>query len=94
MLSISKFKFFSGSRGTHGPDLPSPFGRKFLICCLLIISQLIKKYKKEQGKNFCVHKFSLGGFCPGGFCPGGFCPGFISGGFCLGFFCPDTIGFA
>ena len=23
--------FFSGSRGTHGPDLPSSFGRKFLI---------------------------------------------------------------
>ena len=23
--------FFSGSGGTHGPDLPSPFGRKFLF---------------------------------------------------------------
>ena len=23
--------FFSGSRGPHGPDLPSPFGRKFQI---------------------------------------------------------------
>ena len=23
--------FFTGSRGPHGPDLPSPFGRKFQI---------------------------------------------------------------
>ena len=31
MLSIPNVKFFNGSRGPHGPDLPSPFGRKFQI---------------------------------------------------------------
>ena len=28
--------FFSGSGGTHGPDLPSPFGRKFLFLSLTL----------------------------------------------------------
>ena len=32
ILSIFKnVKFFSGSRGSHGPDLPLPCGRKFLF---------------------------------------------------------------
>ena len=32
MLSILKtLSLFSGSRGPHGPDLPSPCGRKFQI---------------------------------------------------------------
>ena len=37
MLSTPKMlSFFSGSGGTHGPDLPSPFGRKFLFCTKFI----------------------------------------------------------
>ena len=31
VLSTLKVKFFSGSGGTHGPDLPSPFWRKFFF---------------------------------------------------------------
>ena len=35
MLSILRNvkSLFSGSRGLHGPDLPSPYGRKFHIHC-------------------------------------------------------------
>ena len=32
MLSIyQNVKFLTGSRGPHGPDLPSPFARKFQL---------------------------------------------------------------
>ena len=30
-VKYTKILSFSGSRGSHGPDLPSPFGRKFQL---------------------------------------------------------------
>ena len=41
--------FFTGSRGPHGPDLPSPFGRKFQI---RIRKQSLSEFKSCERTHF------------------------------------------
>ena len=61
MLSILKtLSFFSGSRGPHGPDLPSPCGRKFYFSLHLVqlvtaiitaVYKAIPKSKSERSES-------------------------------------------
>ena len=44
--------FFTGSRGPHGPDLPSPFGRKFQI-------SFCKKKNPNKKKRGCCYCWRL-----------------------------------
>ena len=75
MLSIPNVKFFTGSRGPHGPDLPSPFERKFQIPSFVFINEE-NKSKEIQGKNvYSFTKFVLGDFVWGVFGLRGFCWG-------------------
>ena len=41
MGELFNVKFPSGSRGPHGPDLPSPFGRKFQLSVQFFWFQLL-----------------------------------------------------
>ena len=43
--------FFSGRRGPNGPDLPSPFGRKFHFCihfCLMMEEASLETFPKNN----------------------------------------------
>ena len=71
MLSILKMlSIFSGSRGTHGPDLPSsPFGRKFHFAFaptfflqslyLLAVSYWLQRGKEKYRLNAQILQFCI-----------------------------------
>ena len=40
--------FFSGSRGPHGPDLPSPFGRKFHIALIMQLKSSLQLSRLDK----------------------------------------------
>ena len=44
--------FFTGSRGPHGPDLPSPFGRKFQIPSLLETDLNRRRFSERKQSRF------------------------------------------
>ena len=67
MLSILKtLSLFSGSGGSHGPDLPSPYGRKFHISLHTLpddgrsISRNVAEKRYDQLKNSSIDLFHTG----------------------------------
>ena len=57
MLSTPKMlSFFSGSGGTPGPDLPSPFGRKFLFQLWVRCNLQIKNGSIDRSRSYSYFK--------------------------------------